>query len=752
MKNIIIQLAYLLFISNIYSQSINTGVVAWYKLDGNGNDASGNGLNGTNNGAVATPDRFGNANSAMYFNNTWIGVANNAKLNFTTSFSMSFWMRKDGLYTGPSFVISKGQDTWNCYNFTGNTTGDAFSINNNGSFDGISMNSLNASGWHHVVCVYDKAALRIKLYVNNTLVQDKATIVNLNVTNSDPFVLGRHFIGSGNSFQYWYKGWLDDVRLYDRALTATDVLELNSLVAPEMLAVPGGTFIMGCTPEQEPDCNPGERPAHEVTVSDFMIGKYEVTQGQWQALFGSNPSNFTSCGANCPVERVSWYDALVFCNRLSEQSGFEPRYYSTATFATNSVYGKSGTTWSLPNSGTIYEKPTANGYRLPTEAEWEYTARGGISLSSQTKYAGSSIIDSVAWYSGNSGSITHPVGQKKQNALGVYDMPGNVWEWCFDWYSNGYTTATACTPRGVITGANRVLRGSSCFYVAVNCRVAHRSNHPPNGRDPYIGFRLARTPNSNPLLPIPPPMVTVPGGTINVGSNNPPTSPVAISTFEIGKYEVTQQEWSSLMGSNPSSVSSCGNDCPVETVSWFDAVVYCNRLSVSQGLTSCYYSDAAYTQVYGLNGTSWSLPNTGTVYLKPNTKGYRLPTEAEWEYAARGATNMPNYEYAGSNTIDNVAWWSSNSGSSTHTKGTKTSNGLAIFDMSGNVWEWCYDWYGSSFPSSPTNPIGPATGADRVFRGGSWFNDAVNSRVALRNYATPSLRNYVVGFRLARTP
>jgi formylglycine-generating enzyme required for sulfatase activity len=526
----------------------------------------------------------------------------------------------------------------------------------------------------------------------------------------------------------------------------------QATLPPDMVQVKGGTFIMGCTNEQEPDCKADERPAHEVTVGDFLIGKYEVTQGQWQALMGSNPSSSKTCGNTCPVDSVSWYDALVFCNRLSEQSGFTPRYYSSASFGATNVYGRSGSIWSLPNAGTVYEKLDANGYRLPTEAEWEYAARGGISAATQTKYSGSMDINSVAWYSINSGITYHPVGQKNMNALGLYDLTGNVEEWCNDNYQNNnyYSSSQSCKPIGLVSGTNRVDRGAAWNDNAVNSRVACRAAALPNLRY-FIGIRLARTPNSAPLLPIIPPMVTVPGGTINVGGN-PPVAPVTISTFEIGKYEVTQAEWTTLMGSNPSSFSSCGNDCPVEQVSWFDAVVYCNRLSTYQGLSPAYYSDAAYTQVYGLSGNTWSLPNGSTVYLKPNTKGYRLPTRSEWEYAACGGTNTPNYEYAGSNTIDSVAWWSGNSGGKTHERGTKAANGLALFDMTGNVSEWCYDWSGNPYPSSPNNPIGPATGTYRSLSGGSFYENAFYCRLAVRNSAAPSFRAILSGFRLAKTP
>ena len=130
---------------------------------------------------------------------------------------------------------------------------------------------------------------------------------------------------------------------------------------------------------------------------------------------------------------------------------------------------------------------------------------------------------------------------------------------------------------------------------------------------------------------------------------------------------------------------------------------------------------------------------------------YRLPTEAEWEYAARGGNKSNNYTYSGSNTLDNVAWYSSNSGSNTHQVGTKAANELGLYDMSGNVWEWCWDWYGTYSSSAQTNPYGATTGTYRVLRGGSWnyFDDFC--RVSNRNYSSPDNRNYLIGFRVART-
>jgi formylglycine-generating enzyme required for sulfatase activity len=216
----------------------------------------------------------------------------------------------------------------------------------------------------------------------------------------------------------------------------------------QMVFVQGGTFTMGCTFEQGSDCSSDEKPSHSVTLSDYYIGKFEVTQKQWRVIMGSDPPElyFKGCD-DCPVERVSWNDAQEFITKL------------------NSKTGKT--------------------YRLPTEAEWEYAARGG-SKSVGYKYSGSNNIDEVAWYSDNSGSKTHPVGQKKANELGIYDMSGNVWEWCSDWFK-GYPGSSGVTD---YTGSYRVNRGGSWNRSAINCRSANRSGGTPDNRSSSIGFRL----------------------------------------------------------------------------------------------------------------------------------------------------------------------------------------------------------------------------------------------------------------------
>jgi formylglycine-generating enzyme required for sulfatase activity len=220
-------------------------------------------------------------------------------------------------------------------------------------------------------------------------------------------------------------------------------------IEPEMVFVEGGTFKMGCTSEQGGDCYDDEKPTRRVTVSSFQMGKYEVTQAQWRAVMGSNPSHFSGCD-NCPVEQVSWNDIQDFIGKLNAQTGKK--------------------------------------YRLPTEAEWEYAARGG-NKSKGYKYAGGNDIGSVAWYSSNSSSKTHAVGQKQANELGIYDMSGNVWEWCEDWYGD-YSSSRQTNPKGPQNGSGRVLRGGSWPSGAKYCRVSGRNNPYPVSRGSNSGFRL----------------------------------------------------------------------------------------------------------------------------------------------------------------------------------------------------------------------------------------------------------------------
>jgi formylglycine-generating enzyme required for sulfatase activity len=232
-----------------------------------------------------------------------------------------------------------------------------------------------------------------------------------------------------------------------------------------LVRVEGGTFKMGSANGED-----DERPVHEVTVKSFYIGKYEVTRKEWVEVMGNNPSNWK--GDNLPVEQVSWYEAVEFCNKLSVKEGLAPAYRGSGDSITCDF--------------------SASGYRLPTEAEWEYAAKGGNRDAIYYEYSGSNSVDSVAWYSGNSGNRTHPVGTKQPNSLGIYDMSGNVWEWCWDWYGN-YSGGAQSNPRGASSGSSRVGRGGGWDYSASSVRSAYRGSGTPSSRYSSMGFRVARS-------------------------------------------------------------------------------------------------------------------------------------------------------------------------------------------------------------------------------------------------------------------
>jgi len=232
--------------------------------------------------------------------------------------------------------------------------------------------------------------------------------------------------------------------------TASCALTVNKKVEgePEMIIVKGGTLPMGCT---DNDCwdDGREEPLHQVTLSSFRISKYPITQKQWRSIMGSNHSHYE--GDNLPVVQVNWAEVQEFISKL------------------NDVTGKD--------------------YRLPTEAEWEFAARGGTKCKGY-KFSGSNDIDAVAWYRHNSGRVLRPVGTKMPNELGIYDMSGNVWEWCNDWYGP-YTRGAKVDPQGLEQGSIRVGRGGGGTTDTVSCRVSTRTELHPNFRGPYVGFRVA---------------------------------------------------------------------------------------------------------------------------------------------------------------------------------------------------------------------------------------------------------------------
>jgi formylglycine-generating enzyme required for sulfatase activity len=243
-------------------------------------------------------------------------------------------------------------------------------------------------------------------------------------------------------------------------------------------------------------------------------------------------------------------------------------------------------------------------------------------------------------------------------------------------------------------------------------------------------------------------MVAVHGGSFMMGAEDisfgKPVHQVNLPGFRMGKYEITQAQYLSVTGSNPSHFS--GTERPAETLTWFDAVEFCNALSLMDGFAPVYMimypdSDSRYPIRYP------------TVTADMTKNGYRLPTEAEWEYAARGGSGSPyDFTYSGSNDAGAVAWYADNSERATHAAGTKLYNGLGLFDMSGNVWEWCGDWFGDYESGTQTDPTGAASGPDRVLRGGSWANNALGCETVIRFFTDPFIHIDEVGFRVVRRP
>ena len=689
-----------------------------------------------------------------------------------------------------------------------------------------------------------------------------------------------------------YKVKISDKKLFfcTKGETSENMtIPLSDTVSLDLIRIEPGTFIMG-SPEDE-SCRGDDETQHSVKLSQgFWLGKYEITQSQYEAVMGMNPSEFQ--GSNLPVENVSWYDTTNFCAKLTEQ---------------------------MKAAGRL---PAGYEFCLPTEAQWEYACRAGTttSLNSGKNLSDDEEcpeMDEVAWYSYNSNETTHPVGQKLPNAWGLYDMHGNVIEWCSDWYGD-YPVSEANSivdPIGPEAGSYRVNRGGYWDERAGEGRSASRYANSPDLRSSYRGFRVAlvkkvlpltitindakiydgtplvssytvatvsglmpgdkltagvattassdigtylypvdskittpfdtakgienytvtyvitqkiisapltitindtKTYDGNPLVSsytiatatglkqgdklaagaattagsdigtylypvsskITTPFDTAKGiknymvtyvitqkitsasetkdmtiplsdrvnldmiwiepGTFTMGSpkdelgrdNDEVQHQVTLTRgYWLGKYEVTQAQYEAVMGTNPSWYK--GADLPLELVSWYDAMEFCAKLTAAAKAAG----------------------------RLPEGYEYTLPTEAQWEYACRAGTitalnsgkNLSDKEQCPE--MDEVGWYWYNSNDKTHSVGQKLPNAWGLYDMHGNVQEWCLDWYGAYPTSAVTDPTGPNTGKKRVIRGNSWYGRAYGCRSAYRYSDNPSSDSYSdIGFRVALAP
>jgi formylglycine-generating enzyme required for sulfatase activity len=646
---------------------------------------------------------------------------------------------------------------------------------------------------------------------------------------------------------------------------ALTVKQTNSIGMPLVL-IPPGEFDMGSTPddvawalEQGKKRNlsrsylervPSEAPQHQVRITKpFYLGMYPVTQAEYQKVMDVNPSAFTAkqirasafqrplpegeikhrrsyatkvAGIDTrrnPVEDVSYDDAMEFCRKLSEMPA---------------------------------EQAARRVYRLPTEAEWEYACRAGTTT---CWYCGDDEVGVVdaAWSMKNADGMTHPVGKKRPNAWGLFDMCGNVSQWCADWFAaEYYKQSPPSDPAGPPDGAGRVHRGGSWNFPSPYCRSAYRPSDGPASRTHDIGFRVVadvavdaaglpatvaslkadsaespRSPihNSSPLPPagddhsvvpagvravLPPaavapfeaaaakqhqqawakhlglpadetnslgmPLLLIPPGEFDMGStpddvnwamaegkrNNAknwyfervpdelPRHRVKITRpFYLGMYTVTQAEYQKVMGVNPSGCTAqpmdasafqpplpeveikcrqayaklvAGKDTsryPVETVNWNEAMEFCHRLSALP-------AEQAARRVY------------------------RLPTEAEWEYACRAGTATRWYCGDDEASLLDAAWFARNNDGMTHPVGEKQPNAWGLCDMHGNVWQWCVDLFKTDYyKESPSNdPIGPAKGVVHTLRGGAAFERASMCRSAFRHCEIPNFHVRGFGFRV----
>ena len=277
----------------------------------------------------------------------------------------------------------------------------------------------------------------------------------------------------------YYKVWDNDGAA---SLEVSEELTINPTGSLDMVSIPAGSFLMG-SPSDETGHDSGEGPQRTVNISAFKMSQTQVTQMQWEDIMGWNDSSFI--GDERPVECVTWFDCLRFCNELSQVDGLT-KYYTITDIE-----------WDGNHIEDAYVKCDfdADGYRLPTEAEWEYACRAGTTT---RFYTGDSDSDlgRAGWYSGNSSATTHPVGEKEPNAFGLFDMHGNVWEWCWDWYDDDYYGTRPdpdSDPTGPGSGSNRVLRGSSWCNDAGFCRSAARGRISAGSRSYYFGFRVCRS-------------------------------------------------------------------------------------------------------------------------------------------------------------------------------------------------------------------------------------------------------------------
>ena len=602
-----------------------------------------------------------------------------------------------------------------------------------------------------------------------------------------------------------------------------------------MVSIPAANFIMG------DNRVPQSAPLHYVQISGYAIDKYEISNEIWNQVVTWAQANgydlelISSQKNNFPINGVSWFQAVKWCNAKSEMNGIPPVYYVNIGFPTTKQVYRIG------NKEPMLER--YGGYRLPTEAEWEYAARGG-NQNDLHPYIDNAFYP--AFFNSAMSGYNSPVavGSYPANSFGVFDMLGNVYEWCWDWYT-AYGPELQVNPVGPISGVEKVLRGgnyavdpSLCIVVRFGAKLS-----PDTG---FGGFRTAitvgqprfvqtvlwkqptidaeltvevgdRYPLSvslssrleplvkvlsgpayldgntlvstgvgdiivsvshagnsmfNPVSQniviyvkgsaiIKPDMIAIPSANYKMGSDrsngSTPVHTVTLRSFNIDKNEVTKELWTEVRNWGfkigytdlPLGKSFSGKNQPIHSVSWFDVIKWCNARSENAGIAPAYYLDQGLTKVYKVG--------VSPVFVKWDT-GFRLPTEAEWEYAAKGGLSENLYPWQSdpiSNLIGstNLANYRASGFGSTVAVRSYPPNGYGLYDMAGNVWEWCWDWFGGYSSVIQDNPKGPPTGTQKVIRGGAWAYNYDLMYVSRRNNryidSPPQFADECTGFRCA---
>lgn len=566
-------------------------------------------------------------------------------------------------------------------------------------------------------------------------------------------------------------------------------VEYQNSIGMTFRLIPPGEFEMGTSKERldvilegvqseyERQIVGSEFPPHTVRISQpFYLAAQETTQAHYLQIVGLNPSYSSTSSADaedadghstdeCPVESVTWFDTVAFCNTLSELHGLEAAY----KFA-----------------GTTVRTTEGDGYRLPSAAQWEYAASAG----SAGDYCCGELdrIGEFAWFDRNSGTRTHPVGLLQPNSFGLYDVHGNVSEWCADWFQLGYyRNSPEVDPLGPVNGNRRVIRGGTYRHADHRGRLQTQSAFAPDDTLDWAGIRI--------MLPVeavkrmileresqPPPAVApfsieqaaghqqawasylnvpleyenslgmrfrlIPPGEFEMGSaaekvlsiltdDDPQSywsrllrSEIGAHTiripnaFYVSTFEVTQDEFAAVVGENPSeSRSEDSGIHPVESVNFLETIHFCNELSWQTGLEPVYRLDGSQV--------TWTAGS-----------GYQLSTEARWEFACRSGSLEDVCPTAGSTFPGDYGWIRESAEQHTYAVGQLPANAFGIHDMHGNVSEWCWDYYDPEYYSrSPvSDPEGPSTGDLRVVRGGNWDNGWSGARASTRAGQPPERR------------